>query len=176
MVEIIKKETMDTIIINTFTLADKALFATLWNTGHRISEVLELKRSDIWYDDKAMWFTLKVEKRRKEFIHTIKIPMNASYVSYIKEYVDTIPDPNQKLFDITRQYVNIKLTRICDELVIPKITPHDFRHSLATRLAARGCNKYELDAFFGWSENANTSGIYVQKGTALLENIFNKFD
>lgn len=163
-----RQETED-MILDADTKCDKALIAILWNTGHRISEILELERSDIWYDDKWIWFRLKVGKRRLEFIHTIKIPRRAMFVSYIVDYHSELND--NKLFDFTRQYVDYKLKKLN-----PRASAHKFRHSLATRLAEKGANRYQLDAFFGWSEKGNTSGIYVSKGTALIEGIANMIE
>jgi len=156
-------------ILDSDTICDKALIAILWNTGHRISEVLNLTRDDIWYDDKWLFFRLSVGKRRTEFIHTIKIPRRAMFVDYIIDYVSTID--TGLLFDFTRQYVDLKLKKLN-----PNASAHKFRHSLATRLAEKGANRYQLDAFFGWSSKGNTSGIYVSKGTALIEGVANMID
>ena len=45
---------MECLVDESETIEDKALLSVLWNTGHRISEVLMLKKSDVWYDDERV--------------------------------------------------------------------------------------------------------------------------
>lgn len=167
---IIDQFTAEDMILNAEDKRTKALIATLWHTGHRVSEVINIRKNDVWFDDTWIWFRLSVGKRRREFTHTIKMPIKAMFVKYILQYLPEVED-GEKLFDISRQYVGILLRRLNKD-----VNPHMFRHSLATRLAEKGASKWELDAWFGWSDTGNTSGIYVSKGTALIENIAAKIE
>ena len=151
-------------MIETATeLRFKAMIATLWITGHRVSEVLMLKKTDVYSDDEWVYFTFHVLKRKEEFVHTIKVPKKKEHVDIILEWKDTCEE--EKIFDFTRQYAHYIIKNLNKE-----IHPHMFRHTLATNLANRGANKYELDAWFGWA-GWNTSDRYVEKGTALIENV-----
>ena len=178
---IITKDECFTLLQTAEQPSHKALISTLWNTGHRISEIILLKRSDIWYDDEWLYFRFKVLKRGrdkitgipKEFIHTIKIPVKASFIEYIKDWIDSCTE--ELVFDFTRQYANRIIAKLCKDNNIEHIHAHDFRHTLATRLAERGANKYEMETFFGWT-GWDTSSIYVKRGTALIENIAKKID
>ena len=151
----------------------KAMIATLWATGHRISEILDLKTTDIYSDKKWIYFTFNVLKRKKKengertnYIHTIKVPRELSFTEYILLWKDECKE--EMLFDFTRQYAFLIIKRLN-----PAVHPHQFRHTLATKFAERGANKYEMDAWFGWT-GWGTSDKYVQKGTALIENIANR--
>lgn len=162
--DIIKPFEVAQMIETTNELRFKALIAILSLTGHRVSEVLMLRKEDIYGDDEWTYFTFHVLKRRQTFIHTIKMPSKLEYIDIILQWRDECTD--EKLFDFTRQYAHYIIKQSNSS-----IHPHMFRHTLATKLAERGANKYELDAWFGWSDKGNTSGTYVSKGTALIENI-----
>jgi site-specific recombinase XerD len=168
--DIIDRATIEQMICDSEDPMIEALLAVLWNTGHRISEIAGekgLKRSDVWIDDKWIYFRFSVLKRKDGFIHTIKVPMKAAFTSYIISWIDTI-DASDLVFDISRQYVDIKLKRLNKN-----VHAHMFRHTLATRMAEKGATKWEMDAWFGWS-GWDTASIYVQKGTAMIENMANK--
>jgi|SRR3990167_1930080 len=168
---VIDRFEVEEMLIRADCLRTKALIGTLWNTGHRVTEVIGIKKNDIWLDEKYLYFRMKVGKRRQEWIHTIKIPISALFSGHIIEHWQSIEGNEDLLFPITRQYVD-KLLKALN----PDIHAHLFRHSLATRFAEKGASKWELDAWFGWSERQNTAGQYVSKGTGMLDNLASKID
>lgn len=175
--EILTKGEVDVMIDTTEQDQIKVLIAILYLTGHRVSEVLQLKKEDITFVNKRMNIKLIVEKRREYFEHTIWFNIERTpYIDLIKSYVYSLKD-NQLLFEseysdthITRQYVG----RILRSLN-PRVHPHLFRHTRATRLANLGYTEFQIQNWFGWKSSGQATG-YVAKGPTLLGNMGDNID
>lgn len=117
---------------------DKALIATLWSTGARISEVLSLDRDSI-QDNKAV-----VLGKGSKYI-TLYIDKHAQ--QYIQDYLETRNDRIPAIFTSAqrRRLTVQRAEQIVNELtadagIDKRVTPHTFRHSFASDLLHNGAD------------------------------------
>ena len=148
-------------------MRDKALIATLFETGGRVSEVLSLKRSNfILQDDFIIVKAMRVLKRykkvgeyqddlgKKKWItksmkayRTFPIPVKEPLVPYMLKWIDYIGKCGKdQLFGISR----VHAWRIVVK-VNPDVFPHWFRAQRASQLALEyGFDVHDLVDFFAW--------------------------
>jgi len=151
---------------------DKALVATLWSTGGRISEVLSLKRNEI-IDNKSVvlgkggkYVTLYIDKRAEKHIRT---------------YLDTRRDKLPYIFisaqmrRLTVQRAEQIVNQIAGELGFEKhVTPHTFRHSYATDLLVNGADIRTVQTLLHHS-NVTTTMRYTHVSDKRKEESYNKY-
>ena len=174
----------------------KCLIALLWLFGKRISEVLRLKRKDLWFDEHFLYVRFTVLKKKGEYKAVKKITLKNKFTKHVLEYVRLIEEPEAWLFPgfSTNKTVKVKM-RLKDGTVkvyeyyraekgvmsrqqafriLKKLNPtvwfHLFRSSVATRFAYEGATPYELQSWFDW-EKLETANKYVRRGSAFIERL-----
>lgn len=178
--DIISKDEMDLMIdlVDDFypeeqRLKIKALISLLYLTGHRVSEVLELRKDDFRVVDDKVNISIYVQKRREPYKHTVWFSLSKTpYIDLVIEYVESV-ESEKLLFEseygldkpMTRQYVG-KILKTLN----PRIHPHLFRHTRATLFARMGYTPYQIQIWFGW-KTPTESNKYIAKGTILLGNM-----
>lgn len=130
---------------------DLALFEFLYSTGCRVSEVVDLDRSDI--DTTSSPPTVSVfgkgQKHRKSY-------MNPKSVYYMKQYMDLRIDDNPALFcGVRYPYKRLSKTGIeaalkkYEEITNIRVYPHKIRHTTATQGLKHGMSVTNLQALLG---------------------------
>ena len=127
-------------------IRDRALLETLYATGIRVSELINLKFSDLHEELKLLKVLGKGSKERL-------IPISDVAISWIKSYQEKVRDPlllksgkytdtiflNNRGGALTRQAVWQIIKRYCQMAGIKKnVTPHTLRHTFATHLLENG--------------------------------------
>lgn len=146
-----------------------AMLETLYSCGLRVSELITLKISDIYFDEAFIKVEGKGSKQRL-------VPISQLALKEIKNYMLTRNEINiQKGYeDILFQTKRGKgLSRITVFHVIKtqaeiagikkNISPHTFRHSFATHLLERGANLRAIQQMLG-HEKITTTEIYTHIG------------
>jgi len=151
------------------SIRDYTLLNTLYRSGRRVSEVLELKASDINVENTTvLWTILKRRKPTKRWLE-----VTPELLKILENYTDILDVVGEdKLFPISRQRV-FQLVRWygekTDSLYIgeSKIHPHHFRHSFAIHYIQAGNDKIEdlkfLQEYMGHS-NIGVTSWYLQFG------------
>ncbi len=161
-------------------IRDKAILETLYATGMRVSEAVNLKTDTINLD---VGFLRCVGKGNKERI----IPIGTKAINSIKRYLK-ISRPHQlknkdsnSLFlnrfgkKISRQSLWKIIKRYAKEARIKKtIKPHMLRHSFATHLLERGADLRSVQEMLGHS-NISTTQIYTHINKDRLKSIHKMF-
>jgi len=150
------------------------IVALLWLFGKRISEILSLRRQDVWVDKEYLYVNFTVFKKprlqgpslRKRYLKRIKL--THPYVKHVLNYVGPLGEPDKLLFSLGRT----KVWRMLKS-VNPDVYPHFFRESLATSMSERGASVFELMHWFDWS-CTQTASEYVKRGTKLTEKWSNR--
>jgi len=166
--DILRKPEIDAMLQQAESKIELALIGMLWIFGKRISEVLKVRKKDVWVEGEYLmvYFTVLKKPGIKEQ------PIEKRYLKRIKRihpYAQFIIDcakglkPDDLLFPITRT----KAWRLLKRMN-PDIYPHFFRHSLATSMAERGATEYELMHWFDW-DRPSTAAKYIKRGTKLTE-------
>lgn len=162
---------------------DLTLLATLYDTGARVSELINLRVRDIKFDKKTTTIRLFGKGNK---IRIVPIIGNTSDLlnRYLKEHnLENSPDSyvfvsklKQPLTEPGVKYIIEKYRSLAEKVspLIPKnIYPHMFRHSKAMHLLESGVNYIYIRDFLGHS-NIKTTEIYAkisveQKRKALSE-------
>ncbi len=162
-----------TAIINAIDLStpegqrNKAIFETMYSCGLRVSELVELKISDIFSAEEFVKVRGKGDKERL-------VPIGASALKLISIYRETVRShiPVQKGFEdhvflnrrgrkLTRVYIFMLLKELAAKAGIRKsISPHTIRHSFATHLIEGGADIRAVQEMLG-HESITTTEIYT---------------
>ncbi len=142
---------------------DKAMFELLYATGMRISEIINLKISNLKFSEK---FIIVVGKGNKERI----IPVNDQAINHVNNYLKVRVLLQKKTNDIlflnsrgdklTRQGFDKVLKKRAKNVGITNISAHKFRHSIATHLLDGGADLVMIQNFLG-HKNISTTEIYT---------------
>ncbi|GAB4148097.1 MAG: tyrosine-type recombinase/integrase [Patescibacteria group bacterium] len=138
-----------------------ALLTTIFHTGLRVSEVLNLKKYDILNEDKTILIKGKGGKVRAVYLSDATLSKINLYLKLRQE------DSNPYLFissrsekstqPLTSRLVQQMVTKYASLAGIPKkITPHVFRHSFATFVLQKGVDLRSVQAMLGHSNIATT--------------------
>ena len=143
-------EEVGTMVSGADTPTFRALIVVLWLFGMRIGEALRLEKKDFTIHRRSLTLHIALEKKRKEgspliASHNIKLDDNAPFSPILYEYVQAAPEG--KLFPLSRWTARRKVKRLLNDC-----SPHFFRHSRASRLAAETDNVLELVDWFGWAD------------------------
>lgn len=148
-------------------MRNKALLETLYACGLRVSELVNLKLSDIYFEIDFIKVTGKGDKERF-------VPIGATAKKYIKMYVDEVRVHqiikkgeedyiflNRRGSRLTRVMVFTIIKRLAVKAGIKKsISPHTFRHSFATHLVEGGADLRAVQEMLG-HESITTTEIYT---------------
>ena len=161
-------------------LRDRAILETLYATGMRVSEAVNLKLAAVNLD---IGFLRCIGKGNKERV----IPLGRKAIASIKRYLETSRPHFLKkkecefLFvsrfgkKISRQSIWKIIKRCAKKSGIKKgIKPHILRHSFATHLLERGADLRSVQEMLGHS-NISTTQIYTHINKDRLKSIHRQF-
>ena len=135
------------LIQNTYdNQRDKALVATLYTTGARISEILQTKPNNYIQKENTLLIERPILKKRKKEWKPTQIPKDA-YSELIMQWVSMLPKKD-KVFDINRKRAWQIITRMQWESY--HIWPHLLRHMRNTELDKLNLDVKERIIFMHW--------------------------
>jgi integrase/recombinase XerD len=144
---------------------NKAIIETLYGSGLRVSELINLKISDLYFDEDLILINGKGNKQRL-------VPMGNMSKKQIKIYIsDHRKTKDIKYIDTLflnrngRNISRVMIFNIVNELakknnIKKKISPHTFRHSFATHILENGADLRTIQQMMG-HENITTTEIYM---------------
>lgn len=156
---------------------NKAMLETLYATGTRISELINLELNQIDFQERIIRVTGKGKKDRI-------IPLADSASDALEEYINNYRDYlikketnyvflNKDGNRISRQGFFKILKSLCKEAGINKeISPHTLRHSFATNLLNNGADLRVIQELLG-HENLETTEIYSHLSNKKIEDDYN---
>lgn len=137
MPNILEPEEVQSILKQINNLKHKAIVATMYSAGLRVSEVCKLKVSDI--DSKGMYITIHEPKWNKDR----KVMLDKSVLNLLREYyyayrpTDLLFEGRNELYSVTS--VRSVIKKAAKQAGIAKnISTHTFRHSCFTTLLKTG--------------------------------------
>lgn len=152
---------------------NKAIIEVLFSCGLRVSELINLKLSDIFEEEKFVRILGKGSKERL-------VPISSSalrelHLWYIDRNLMTVkPGEEDYVFlnrrgaHLTRQMILIMIKRAALDAGIRKtISPHTLRHSFATALLRGGADLRAIQALLG-HEDIGTTEVYTHLETSDL--------
>lgn len=146
---------------------NKAIIETLYSCGLRVSELVNLQLTNIYFEDGFMRVIGKGNKERL-------VPVNKEveqeinwYVNHVRNHL-TIKQGHEDFVFLNRR--GAQLTRVMIFTIIKNlakaihlkktISPHTFRHSFATHLVEGGANLRAVQEMLG-HESISTTEIYT---------------
>jgi len=160
---------------------NKAILETMYSCGLRVSEVVNLKISQLYLD---VGFIRVIGKGNKERL----VPIGSSAVKYINIYRNNtrVHQPvikgEEDILFLNRR--GKRLTRVMIFLIIKDlvykagikktISPHTFRHSFATHLVEGGADLRAVQEMLG-HESITTTEIYTHLDREFLRKTLEKF-
>ena len=160
---------------------NRAIIETLYSCGLRVSELTNLKISDLFFEEGFIKVTGKGDKQR--FIPIS--PLTQKYINLYKDQVrvamkieaafnDTL-FLNRRGKQLTRAMIFTIVKTMGEKAEIQKkISPHTFRHSFATHLLENGADLRAIQMMLG-HESITTTEIYMHVDTSHLKEVMNKF-
>lgn len=160
---------------------NKAIIETLYGSGLRVSELVNLKISDINFREEYLLVTGKGNKQRL-------VPIGREALKFIRIYLDSsrqeIPPGkghedylflNRRGARLSRVMIFNIIKDLCKEAGITKtISPHSFRHSFATHLVEGGADLRAVQDMLG-HESITTTEIYTHLDREYLRDAINSF-
>lgn len=145
-----------------YYLTEILIVELLYTTGVRVSELCNIKKSDLNFRNKTILIRGKGRKERIVFIQ------NTELIYLIKKYIRLTNVQtceyllrNKYLVQLSDQSTRFRLKRIAKESgVTTNITPHMFRHTFATSLLEEEVNLMYIQDLLGHS-SLSTTQIYI---------------
>lgn len=138
-------------------LRDLAIIDLLASTGMRVGELVRLNMEDIDFENRECVVFGKGSKERPVYF-------DARTKIHLKNYLHTRKDENPALFvSLSRPYrrlevpgVEIRLRKLGRELQLPRVHPHKFRRTLATRAIDKGMPIEQVQRLLGHAKIETT--------------------
>jgi integrase/recombinase XerD len=159
---------------------NRAIIETLYSCGLRVSELIELKISDLFFEEGFIKVTGKGNKERF-------VPIGPTTQKYITIWIDIrqhISVDSKSKDVLFLNYKGKKLTRAMIFTIIKNlaeksglnksISPHTFRHSFATHLLENGADLRAIQMMLG-HESITTTEIYMHVDRSHLSEVLKNF-
>lgn len=160
---------------------NRAMLETLYGSGLRVTELITLKISDLFFDDGFIKVHGKGNKERYIPINELNQKYIEIYIKDIRVHIPRIKGFEDTLFlnrngkQLTRNMIFIILKDLAQRAGIKKkISPHTFRHSFATHLLEKGADLRAIQQMLG-HESITTTEIYMHLDRTFLKEVLEKF-
>jgi integrase/recombinase XerD len=165
-----------------FFLRDRAMLETLYATGCRASEVVNLKLADLYLDG---GFCKCVGKGSKQRVVPLGRPAVAALRAYIGGNVEGGSRPTEGSAEVvfvsgtgrslTRIHLWALVKKYCKRAGLPKtVSPHTLRHSFATHMLAGGADLRAVQEMLGHA-SIQTTQIYTHVDRDRLKALHRQF-
>lgn len=163
---------------STFTGArNAALVETLFSTGCRVTELVEMRLGDVDLKKRTVKVTGKGSKERLVFLSAEAAELLGNYLIHrnaLRGLSNDFVFVNARGGHITRRGVAFILDRLCEKKLMNKhIHPHMLRHSFATKLVAGGADIRSVQAMLG-HESISTTQIYTHVDLERLKLVYSE--
>lgn len=156
---------------------NKAIIETLYGCGLRVSELVDLKISDLFFEEGFIRVSGKGSKQRFVPIAKATIKWILIYLEEIRVHLNVYSEHEDILFLNRRgkQLTRAMIFTIVKDLafkasVCKNVSPHTFRHSFATHLLENGADLRSIQAMLG-HESITTTEIYMHVDRTRLREV-----
>tara|TARA_B110000459_G_C16546651_1_gene464659 strand:+ start:347 stop:1252 length:906 start_codon:yes stop_codon:yes gene_type:complete len=160
---------------------NRAILEALYSCGLRVSELINLKFTDLFYDEGFVRVMGKGNKERLvPLSKTVEIEIDA-YKNNDRAKLEIKPGHENYIFlnrrgkQLTRVMIFIIVKDLAQRIQLQKvISPHTFRHSFATHLIEGGANLRAIQDMLG-HESIITTEIYTHLDQSFLKDAILSF-
>ncbi|WP_340076559.1 site-specific tyrosine recombinase XerD [Leptobacterium sp. I13] len=160
---------------------NRSMLETLYGCGLRVSELVNLQLSDLFFEEGFIKVTGKGNKQRF-------VPISSSTQKHIEHYLyqirphieiekgyEDILYLNRRGKKLTRAMIFTIIKRLAEKAGLQKnISPHTFRHSFATHLLQNGADLRAIQQMLG-HESITTTEVYMHVDRTHLTETINKY-
>ena len=160
---------------------NRAMIETLYGCGLRVSELINLKISDLFFDEDFIKVTGKGDKQR--FVPISEL--NKKYINIYRQHVrihqkiqkgqEDVLFLNRNGKMLTRAMVFAIIRKLSELAGLKKnISPHTFRHSFASHLLQNGADLRAIQQMLG-HESITTTEVYMHVDRSHLAEVVQKY-
>lgn len=160
---------------------NRAMLETLYGCGLRVSELISLRISDLFFEEGFIKVKGKGDKQRFVPIGNLTQKYIDIYKTTVRSHLDIQKGHEDTLFlnrrgkQLTRAMVFTIIKDLAVKINLKKtISPHTFRHSFATHLLENGADLRSIQLMLG-HESITTTEIYVHLDRRHLTDVMNAF-
>jgi integrase/recombinase XerD len=160
---------------------NRAMLEILYSSGLRVSELVDLRLSNVYFD---IGFLRVIGKGNKERL----VPIGRDAMKFLKIYLEEIRMhiPVQKSFEnyaflnnrgckLSRVMIFLVIKGLAEKIGLKKtISPHTFRHSFATHLIEGGADLRAVQEMLGHA-SITTTEIYTHLDRDYLKQVIQEF-
>jgi len=171
--EVLTKSEVSKLLNSAETRKSRLILSLLYSSGLRVSELVNLKPSDISFSENIGW--VRGGKGSKDRMFTLSPNLASELSDYLKKKENT-----KYLFSQNEPLTTRNIQKIVKNLrdradIKKKVTPHTLRHSFATHLLESGTDIRMIQALLGHS-SLSTTQIYTHISSEQIKKIQNPFD
>jgi len=162
-------------------IRNDAIIETMYSCGLRVSEVIGLKLSDLYFDEGFIKVLGKGSKQRFVPIASSAVKKISSYIAEnrshlkIKSEAEDILFLNRRGAQLTRAMIFTILKDLTKIAALTKnVSPHTLRHSFATHLLENGADLRSIQLMLG-HESITTTEVYLHLDKQKLKQEVEKF-
>lgn len=160
---------------------NKVMLETLYSCGLRVTELITLQISDLFFNEGFIRVIGKGDKQRYVPINDQNIHLIQLYLKHVrtgipvqKGFEDTV-FLNRRGKQITRNMVFMIIKDLAQKAgILKSISPHTFRHSFATHLLENGADLRAIQQMLG-HESITTTEIYMHLDRKFLKDVVEKY-
>jgi len=160
---------------------NKAIIETLYGCGLRVSELVSLRLSDLFFEEDFIRVMGKGSKQRLVPIESYTQKQINNYINNQRKQLKIAKGHEDYVFlnrrgkQLTRAMIFTIVRQVAENIGLQKtISPHTFRHSFATHLLENGANLRAIQMMLG-HENITTTEIYVHVEKSYLREALVKY-
>jgi len=156
------------------TLKSRLIISTLYSTGLRVSELVNLKVSDLNLKEKTGWVRKGKGSKDRLFV------TSESLAKELQEYLSDKGKDNIYIFSKKKPLTTRNIQKIISSVkkranIGKKATPHTLRHSFATHLLEQGIDIRTIQAMLGHA-SLSTTQVYTHISSDQLKKVRNPLD
>ncbi len=160
---------------------NKTILETLYSCGLRVTELVTLQLSDLFFDEGFIRVIGKGDKQRFVPINLETQKLILIYINQVRNHMkpqkgfeDTI-FLNRRGKQLTRNMIFLIIKDFTEKAgIAKKVSPHTFRHSFATHLLENGADLRSIQQMLG-HESITTTEIYMHVDRSYLKEVVEKF-
>jgi len=172
--EVLSKDEVRKLIDATDTIKSRLIVSFLYSTGLRVSELVNLKVSDLNLDEKTGWVRRGKGSKDRLFV------LSENLCDDLKDYLNGKAEGYKFLFSREKPLTPRNIQKIIQGTknragIIKRTTPHTLRHSFATHLLEQGIDIRIIQAMLGHS-SLSTTQVYTHISSDQLKKVKNPLD
>lgn len=160
---------------------NRTMLETLYSCGLRVTELITLQLSDLFFEEGFIRVIGKGDKQRFVPINNNTQKIITNYINLVRVHQKTQKGFEDAIFlnrrgrQLTRNMLFMIVRGLAKEAEIDKkISPHTFRHSFATHLLENGADLRAIQQMLG-HESITTTEIYMHVDRSFLKDVMEKY-